>query len=429
MEEIDELSAYLKEFDRKAADRYACYRVEQVIKESDIEVTEKVYFCGMNGIEIGPFIRKRIANIEAASSTTNIYQELFQAQKRGKRFRFLPPIFDCFSHGDNFVVVMDYVNGRTLKELIEQNASIELVKQIFSVLCEAVIELHESFSFPIIHRDLKPSNIIFNENEKEITIIDLGISRKYRKDANTDTKYFGTPDYSPPEQFGFSQTTVRSDIYSLSMILYSCLTDATPSPQAIRSLINNAGQSSNPAIPTPLAQVITRAGAFDPAHRYDSVRSLKEAFHLAITELETMPTSTLNAHFSPNAHFPTNSQFIAQPASLSKPLSITEYFGLMWNALVGLVWILFLFAAIDSVIDPTGEWENAPLLPNILFTLGVFIIFSLVFYVILDKRVLRRKIPFMRNRTWRNDLPLLAIVFSISIILAFVAVFFISDTV
>ncbi len=85
---------------------------------------------------------------------------------------------------------------------------------------------------PVIHRDLKPSNIIVSGANytpdtgmtfSSLVIIDLGIARVWREGADADTVKFGTRPYAPPEQYGFGQTSVRSDVYALGALLFFCL--------------------------------------------------------------------------------------------------------------------------------------------------------------------------------------------------------------
>lgn len=85
----------------------------------------------------------------------------------------------------------------------------------------------------MIHRDLKPSNIIVTGANytpddgltfSSLVIIDLGIARVWRDGADADTVKFGTRPYAPPEQYGFGQTSVRSDVYALGALLFFCLT-------------------------------------------------------------------------------------------------------------------------------------------------------------------------------------------------------------
>ncbi len=147
--ENDPLAAYLA-----ALARDDCYRVDEVLKTVPHETTEVVYFVGANAAELGPFVRKRIA-VDAAMG--DAYGHLFRAQRAGRRFRHLPRIYDVHTTGDELVVVMEYIQGRTLRdEVYERDGSLALAAQWFPLLCDGVMELHEQFSPPLIHRDLKP---------------------------------------------------------------------------------------------------------------------------------------------------------------------------------------------------------------------------------------------------------------------------------
>ncbi|HZW04074.1 MAG TPA: protein kinase, partial [Anaerolineaceae bacterium] len=116
----------------------------------------------------------------------------------------------------------------------------------------------------IIHRDIKPQNIIVDEQGK-ITLIDFGISRIYDETAQEDTYNFGTRHYAAPEQYGFSQTDCRSDIYSLGVLLCWLLTGSTDVQQA------------NKAIPNPwLVNVIARCTAFAPKDRFKNAAQVRD---------------------------------------------------------------------------------------------------------------------------------------------------------
>lgn len=259
----DELTEHLQ-----ALEREECYRVESVLKESALETTQRVMFVGRNGAERGPFVRKYIARESGLGAA---YERVFEAQRCGRRFLYIPRIEDCYTLGENFVVIMEYVQGETLHDAVYRcNPSMQLAADIFPRLCDAVLELHEGFATPLIHRDLKPSNIMVSYGG--LSLIDLGIAREYKDDAVSDTRHFGTRAYAPPEQFGFGQTTVRSDVYALGMILYFCLMEKTPDAS-----VREQGFFDE-RIPEPVRAVLFRATEFDPALRYENVRELKYAF-------------------------------------------------------------------------------------------------------------------------------------------------------
>ena len=238
----DELTALL--FEHLASlDRDDSYRVERVLKLSDVETTELVYFEGSGGGSLGPFVRKRI---DASVQIGGAYERLFAAQRAGRRFEHLPRIVDCRRVGDELDVVMEYVEGETLEALVGRlGATPDYARGLFGAPCDAAAELHAGFAMAgerpvlVIHRDLKPSNIIVSGVRysvdagmtfSSLVIIDLGIARVWRDGADADTVKFGTRPYAPPEQYGFGQTSVRSDVYALGALLFFCLTGTDPKP-------------------------------------------------------------------------------------------------------------------------------------------------------------------------------------------------------
>lgn len=259
----NDIAAYLD-----ALRRDECYRVVRVLKEAPHETTEVVRFAGANDADLGPFVRKRI---KCEACMGGAYRSLMEAQRAGARFLHLPRIEDCYERDDELVVIMEFVRGETLHEAVyRRDPSPDLAREVFPLLCDAVAELHEGFDPPIIHRDLKPGNVILSEGN--LTLIDFGIARAYREGAESDTVSFGTRAYAPPEQFGFGQTDVRSDVYALGMLLYYLLTEEVPAPRLA------GGPFAAPGIPAPLRSVLSRATAFDPAARYPSARALRTAF-------------------------------------------------------------------------------------------------------------------------------------------------------
>ena len=269
--ENDELAKHLESLQREN-----CYRVDAVLKESPVEVTQRVFFGGSNGAETGPYIRKFI---KRGFGVGGAYERIFASQQHGRRFKHIPDVLECYTRDDELVVVMELVHGQTLQEAVyERDPSVQLAREIFPKLCDAVCELHREFDPPIIHRDLKPSNVILTG--EGLALIDFGISREYREDAEVDTTRFGTREFAPPEQYGFGQTGIYSDVYSLGMVLYFCLTEKIPNAQARNQAFRD------PAIPESLRLVINRAVALDPAMRFANAEELKGAFLEAVGKLE-----------------------------------------------------------------------------------------------------------------------------------------------
>lgn len=275
-DERDELARYLA-----ALERDACYRVVRPLSpegeapagpNAQPAATELVMFEGANGGELGPFVRKRLARAEGVGA---VYETLFELQRAGMRFVHLPRIIDCYKTEDALVVVSEYVEGATLAALVRADGGgTAFARAVFPEVCDAVSELHGLIDPPLIHRDVKPANIIISNRPDGVsaTLIDFGIARRYRAGEGADTVRFGTRAYAPPEQFGFGQTSVRSDVYALGMVLLFCLTGTEPEGLPAADALAACG------IEPALAEVVLKAAAFDPAARYASTDALKQAF-------------------------------------------------------------------------------------------------------------------------------------------------------
>lgn len=287
----DELAQLLKRVDHDNE-----YVIDRVLKKSDFEETQLVYKCESNGSKTGPFIRKYL-NVEAGVGSA--YEKIFNLQRSGVSLTYLPTIYECYFLHNTLIVVMEYIQGETLQEVVYRcDPSIELAVEVFPKLCSAVRELHEKFNPPLIHRDLKPANIIMSFNR--LTLIDFGIAREYRDGLDKDTVRFGTREYAPPEQFGYGQTDMRSDVYALGMLLYYCLTEETADALVRKNKFVNS------LIPEELRCVIEKACAFDPQDRYPSVFELESAFNQACCLFGRIHSSALtdsSAHVL-NMQFP-----------------------------------------------------------------------------------------------------------------------------
>lgn len=130
-----------------------------------------------------------------------------------------------------YVIVMEYFNGITLRELIRRGISDEEIMLVFKQILIGVKSLHNTIieKNGIIHRDLKPENILINESLK-VKIIDYGLSKIIDFSTITSTgKAVGSPLYMSPEQILDSKSIdKRSDIYSLGIILYEMITGNVP---------------------------------------------------------------------------------------------------------------------------------------------------------------------------------------------------------
>lgn len=408
----DELTAALVEH-LASLDRDDSYRVERVLKRSSVETTELVYFEGTGGGSLGPFVRKRI---DASAQIGGAYERLFAAQRAGRRFEHLPRIVDCRRVGDDLDVVMEYIEGETLEALVGRlGATPDYARGLFPALCDAVAELHAGFGevgkapAPIIHRDLKPSNIIVSGVRyaadagmtfSSLVIIDLGIARAWREGADADTVKFGTRPYAPPEQYGFGQTSVRSDVYALGALLFFCLTGVDPKPG-----LDMLEQCEICGVPAPLADVICMAMALDPAKRFASAGALGRATR-AVYDLSCpvrppapAPVCAPASETVLTPQEPQGSTGLPKPAAsaaLGLLSRIPEPLGRIWNTLVCLSLLVFFAGSHFAVFHPTGANQSYPtwllIIEYFFFVDGLMV---LMHFALLDKRRLRRRFTLL----------------------------------
>lgn len=174
----------------------------------------------------------------------------------------LPVYLGKISDQDHTYILHEFVRGQSLDKYAQKPLPEKQAANIAKKLCKTLIFIHSQVP-PVIHRDIKPSNIIVEPETEKVTLIDFGIARKYVKTAENDTVYMGTHRFSPPEQYGFSQTDNRADIYALGVLLYWMLTGETDVKNAKEGVRNSA-----------LRKIIQRCTAFDPNKRYKSAAIL-----------------------------------------------------------------------------------------------------------------------------------------------------------
>lgn len=186
--------------------------------------------------------------------------------------RGLPAFVDEFQNDFSACVVREYVEGTPLDQYLEQRELSYLdVIDIGTQLCDILVYLHERDN-PVIHRDIKPQNVILKA-DGQVALIDFDISRIYSKGSDTDTQFFGTKNYAPPEQYGFSQTDSRTDIYSFGILLRYMVT-------------GKEREDSNVSIYKPFGKIIKKCTAFAPKERFESAKAVKKALFLANPETQ-----------------------------------------------------------------------------------------------------------------------------------------------
>jgi len=183
----------------------------------------------------------------------------------------LPRIVDVIEHEDSFIIVMDYIEGRSMDKILEEKGAqseTNVVKWAMQ-LCEVLGYLH-SRPTPIIYRDMKPSNIMLQPNG-DVTIIDFGTAKKYEV-AVGETTGLGTAGYAAPEQYGgLGRTDVRTDIFALGMTMYALLTGIDPQK---RLVVDTSIRKVNPAFSAGLDEIVLKCTQREAELRYKSCAEL-----------------------------------------------------------------------------------------------------------------------------------------------------------
>ena len=136
-------------------------------------------------------------------------------------------IYDFDSEDGQYYIVMEYVEGKTLKQLLKRRGSLTITEviDIMSQITDGMAHAHDSY---IIHRDIKPQNIMILDNGM-IKITDFGIAMALNSTQLTQTNsVMGSVHYLPPEQAAGKGSTIRSDIYSMGILMYELLTGQVP---------------------------------------------------------------------------------------------------------------------------------------------------------------------------------------------------------
>lgn len=190
-------------------------------------------------------------------------------------------IYDVGVEDGIYYIVMEYVNGKTLKEIIREKAPMPYI-QILNISRQICLALDHAHSNSIIHRDIKPQNILIT-NDGIVKVADFGIARASSSATLTNTgSVLGSAYYISPEQARGSFTDNKTDIYSLGVVMYEMATGRVPfdgeSPVviALKHIQERVTPPSelNPGIPAGLEDIIMEALEKDPAMRYASAADM-----------------------------------------------------------------------------------------------------------------------------------------------------------
>lgn len=254
----------------------------------------------------------------------------------------LVSVTDFFEEGGNAYLVMNFVAGESLSDLIQRVGALPEPQVLAwaNALLDALTYCH---SRGVIHRDIKPQNVIIQPNGQPV-LVDFGLVKLWNpQDVRTRTamRGLGTPEYAPPEQYDAGgHTDPRSDLYSLAATLYQALTGQAP-PTATQRIVNPAVllpvRHWNPQVSPALEAVLLRALELRPEARYQSAQEMRAALVMRPTPPVSPPPPPGT---SPLCYVP---QPVRPPAPSPQPAS-----RLTWLWIGGL--LLFLLLAVLVIL-------------------------------------------------------------------------------
>ena len=192
-------------------------------------------------------------------------------------------VYDVGEDNGNYYIVMEYIEGKHLKELIKKRGKLTLseVVDIMLQITDGMSIAHDSY---IIHRDIKPQNIMILENGL-VKITDFGIAMAMNASQLTQTNsVMGSVHYIPPEQASGKGASLQSDIYSMGIVMYELLTGLLPfrGENAVEIALKHLKEAipdikeELPNLPTSLENIILRSTAKNPKNRYTDAREMHE---------------------------------------------------------------------------------------------------------------------------------------------------------
>jgi serine/threonine-protein kinase len=200
-------------------------------------------------------------------------------------------VYDVGEEDGEHYIVMEYIDGKTLKQLLKKRETLTLTEviDIMTQLTDGIAHAHESY---IIHRDIKPQNIMI-EDDGRVKITDFGIAMALNATQLTQTNsVMGSVHYLPPEQASGKSATVKSDIYSLGIMMYELITGSVPfkGDNAVEIALKHMKdkipsiRKQDPSIPQSVENILLKATAKNPRNRYDSAKEMHEDLLVCLSE-------------------------------------------------------------------------------------------------------------------------------------------------
>lgn len=178
----------------------------------------------------------------------------------------IPKAYRIFEENGEVYLVREYIEGMSLAQMVLQKGGISEAEicRISRKICQTA-EQFQNPNEPMIHRDIKPENIVVTPGS-EVVFIDFGTMRSYKKDGSRDTFVVGTRETAAPEQYGYTQTDQRTDVYAIGQTMLYMVSESY-----------EMNQLSECAVSRRMKKIIEKACSFEPDKRYGDAAQLRRA--------------------------------------------------------------------------------------------------------------------------------------------------------
>ena len=178
----------------------------------------------------------------------------------------IPKAYRIFEENGEVYLVREYIEGMSLAQMVLQKGGISEAEicRISRKICQTA-EQFQNPDEPMIHRDIKPENIVVTPGA-EVVFIDFGTMRSYKKDGSRDTFVVGTRGTAAPEQYGYTQTDQRTDVYAIGQTMLYMVSESY-----------EMNQLSECAVSRRMKKIIEKACSFEPDKRYGDAAQLRRA--------------------------------------------------------------------------------------------------------------------------------------------------------
>lgn len=300
-------------------------------------------------------------------SNDEVFVARFQREARAAANLVHPnvvAVYDVGQDGDYYYIVMEYVPGPTLKDVIRERAplTVEFALQVAEQVCAALEYAHRQ---GVIHRDIKPQNILLREDEETAKVADFGIARsRLDPESTAERLALGTVKYVSPEQARGVEVVPQSDLYSLGVVLYEMLTGQqpfdgdTPLNIALQHIEAEVvpPRRLNLYLPPAVEGIILRAMSKDPRDRFSTAREMRQAlgrYRLAGAEVTgPIPTAPVE---SPPRVSPVASRRIPPPPKETG----LGFLGIVLLVLIA-AGIVALVVLVRPLLFPSGAVSPSP---------------------------------------------------------------------